>query len=131
MSSAPPTPMPADLAAMSPVVSTAFDFEANAIACEFPIRRFSVDEYFRMVDAEILTDEDKVELLEGIIVVKMTKNPPHDGMIDLLMALLWRSLPLGWYPRCQHAFITTDSVPEPDIAVIRGQPQEYMKRHPR
>jgi hypothetical protein len=41
-----------------------------------PVRRFSVKEYHRMIDSGILTDEDRVELLEGWIVPKMARNPP-------------------------------------------------------
>lgn len=41
-----------------------------------PIRRFRVDEYHRMIDTGILTEDDRVELLEGWIVPKMPHNPP-------------------------------------------------------
>src|SRR5262245_28565333 len=64
----------------------------------FPVRRFSVAEYEQIGRAGILTEDDSVELLEGLIVEKMTKYPPHDAMIDLLVQLLQRQLPLAWYP---------------------------------
>jgi hypothetical protein len=50
----------------------------------FPVRRFTVDEYHRMIQAGILTESDPVELLEGWIVAKMPHNPPHDSTIELV-----------------------------------------------
>lgn len=41
------------------------------------IRLWTVDEYHRMIEAEILTHEDKVELLEGQIVQMSPQQPPH------------------------------------------------------
>jgi len=96
----------------------------------FPARRFSVAEYEQIGRAGILTEDDSVELLEGLIVEKMTKHPPHDGMIDLLVQLLSRCLPLDWYPRTQNVLVTSDSAPEPDVVVTRGEPRQYMQRHP-
>jgi Uma2 family endonuclease len=96
----------------------------------FPVRRFSVAEYEQIGRAGILTEDDSVELLEGLIVEKMTKYPPHDATIDILAELLWRLLPMGWFPRAQNVFVTSDSEPEPDLVVTRGRPQNYMKRHP-
>lgn len=96
----------------------------------FPSRRFSVAEYEQIGRAGILTEDDSVELLEGLIVQKMTKYPPHDGTIDILAELLWRLLPLGWFPRVQNVFVTEDSEPEPDLVITRGRPQHYLKRHP-
>src|SRR5215210_888164 len=60
------------------------------------LRRFSVPEYHRMIQAGILTDEDKVELLEGYVVLKMPRNPPHDGTIQMVAKRLGRLIPAGW-----------------------------------
>jgi Uma2 family endonuclease len=39
-------------------------------------------------------------------------------------------LPSGWRLRNQSAIRTTDSVPEPDLAVVRGAARDYAQRHP-
>ena len=80
------------------------------------MRRFSVAEYERIGNTGILTEDDSVELLEGLIVEKMTKNPRHDATIDVLVQLLFRLLPAGWFPRVQNVLLTGDSAPEPDVA---------------
>jgi hypothetical protein len=96
----------------------------------FPVRRFSVAEYEQIGRVGILTEDDSVELLEGLIVEKMTKNPRHDAMIDILMQSFARLLPLGWFPRAQNVLITSDSAPEPDVVIVQGDPQQFWNHHP-
>jgi Uma2 family endonuclease len=60
----------------------------------------------------------------------MTKNPLHDGTVELVQHLLMRLLPLGWFVRVQSAVVTPDSVPEPDVVVVRGDPGRYRHQHP-
>src|SRR4029077_18524794 len=82
--------------------------------------RFSVARYQRMIEAGILTAEDKVELLENYVVLKMPKNPPHTGTTNPVKAALPPSLPAGWFLRVQQAVALSDSQPEPDFAIVRG-----------
>jgi Uma2 family endonuclease len=97
----------------------------------YPIYRFTVAEYEQMARAGILTEDSKVELLEGWIVPKkMTRNPPHDNTVDLINYLIARILPLGWFARIQNSAVTIDSVPEPALTVVRGKPGGYPNRHP-
>jgi Uma2 family endonuclease len=132
MSTALPAATDSTMGALAPPAEIAMP-EAVDVPLEvaFPVRRFSVAEYEQIGRAGILTEDDSVELLEGLIVEKMTKYPPHDSTIDILAELLWRLLPMGWFPRIQNVFVTSDSEPEPDLVVTRGRPQNYMKRHPR
>ena len=96
-----------------------------------PVRRFTVDEYHQMIQAGIIGEDDNVELLEGWIVPKMGRNPPHDTMISVIMTdILPPLLPKGWFRRVQSAVTTTASEPEPDVAVIRGTQRDYLARHP-
>jgi Uma2 family endonuclease len=95
-----------------------------------PVRRFTVDEYHRMIQAGILTEDDHVELLEGLIVPKMPHNPPHDIALELTDELIRRHLPEGWRIRIQLPITTTESEPEPDLAVVRGSPRSRQGRHP-
>src|SRR2546421_12465609 len=92
--------------------------------------RFSVARYQRMIEAGILTSEDKVELLENYVVLKMPRNPPHDGTIQWISKRLSRLIPPGWDLRAQLPVILADSQPEPDFAVVRGDERTYLTRHP-
>jgi Uma2 family endonuclease len=94
------------------------------------LHRLTVAEYDRMIAAGILREGDPIELLEGLLVRKMTRNPPHDTALGLLEDALGTRLPRGWLRRTQCAVTTPDSVPEPDIAVVRGNARTYTTVHP-
>jgi Uma2 family endonuclease len=93
-------------------------------------RRFSVPEYHRLIQTGILTDEDAVELLDGYLVLKMPRNPPHDSVIGALTALLPQLIPAGWTLRIQPAMTLPQSEPEPDATLVRGSWRDYRGRHP-
>jgi Uma2 family endonuclease len=96
----------------------------------FPVRRFTVEEYHRLGDACVLTEEDDVELLEGLIVPKIIRKPIHDAMVAAAGKTLTQFLPDGWHIRIQMAVTTSDSEPEPDLAIVRGNERDYLTRHP-
>jgi Uma2 family endonuclease len=93
-------------------------------------RRFTVDEYHWLTERGFLTEDDNLELLEGYLVMKMARNPPHDGSIQLVEDALKQSAPRGWCVRIQMAVTLADSEPEPDLVVARGDKRTYLTRHP-
>jgi Uma2 family endonuclease len=93
--------------------------------------RLSVGQYEKMLDTGVLTSEDRVELIEGIVVRKMTQHPPHAATIDYAVDALRPLLPEGWRLREQKPIKLTDSEPEPDLVILRGPLRRYEKRHPR
>ena len=96
----------------------------------FPVRRFTVEEYHRMGTSCILADDDHVELLEGLIVLKMIRKPVHDAVVEMVREAISRVLPGGWCIRGQSAITTSDSEPEPDIVVVHGTARDYLRHHP-
>ena len=83
--------------------------------------RFTVDQRHRIVEAGGLDETQRVELLEGWIVVKSTYNPPHCVAICLVGEQVRKGLPDNWRVRIRSAVTTSDSEPEPDVAVVRGK----------
>lgn len=96
----------------------------------FTPRRFTVEEYRQMGELGVLTEDDNVELLEGVITPKMMHNPPHDAAIMKMDEALRPFLPVGWSIRIQSSMATADSEPEPDLAIVRGRASDYVRRHP-
>lgn len=94
------------------------------------ILRLSIDQYHAMIQSGILTDDDFVELLEGWLVFKMSKNPPHRVTTRLVRTALENILPPGWYVDSQEPITLSNSEPEPDIVVVRGDTRQYLDRHP-
>lgn len=95
-----------------------------------PQRPFTVDEYHRMIESGVLAEDDPVELLEGWVVFKMPRNPPHGGCVALVNRALSRRLPEGFHCRVQSAVTTDDSEPEPDVALVAGDERRYLTSHP-
>ena len=83
-------------------------------------RRFTVAEYFAMAEAGILQEDERIELIDGEIIVMSPKGNPHRQSVNWLGCLL--SLALGRRAMVQvQATIVLDdgTAPEPDLAVIR------------
>lgn len=95
-----------------------------------PLRRLTVAQYRAMAAAGILTPEDRIELLDGLLVEKMTKNPPHRIATARAARALARVVPAEWYVDTQEPIVTADSEPEPDVAVIRGKTEDYADENP-
>jgi Uma2 family endonuclease len=93
-------------------------------------RRFSVPEYHKLTEIGVLTEDDNLELIEGYLVLKMSRNPPHDGTIQTVDDTLRLSLPNGWCIRVQSAVTLNDSEPEPDVTLARGTKRSYLVHHP-
>lgn len=92
--------------------------------------RFTVAQYHKMIEAGVLTENDRVELLEGYLVEKMPHDPIHDGTLQKVNRRLLRAIPSGWELRIQMATTLGQSEPEPDGAIVREEPGGYMARHP-
>ena len=95
-----------------------------------PIRLISVGEYLHMIEAGVFPDGERLELLEGWIVPKMSRNPPHDAVIEMVQEALQAQLPAGCRVRIQSGAVGLDSVPEPDLAVVRGAIRTRVASHP-
>src|SRR5258708_1261081 len=96
-----------------------------------PIKRISVDQYHAIIRAGVFDDDDPLELLEGWLVEKMPKKPPHSVATGLIADALSPLLPAGWHLITQEPITTADSEPEPDIGAIRGKRRDYVDGHPR
>ncbi len=97
---------------------------------DVPTYRFSVEQYQQLVAAGILEEDAPVELLEGWIVPKMTKNPPHDSALRNILHLLQKMISEEWDLHSQSVLTTGFSQPEPDVMVVRHDPNNYADRHP-
>ena len=91
--------------------------------------RITVDQYERMAAAGVL-DDPRVELINGYLVKKMGKNPPHIWTVDAIIEALRATLPHLWCRKEDPVRITDFDEPEPDVAVVRGNRDYYRDRIP-
>jgi Uma2 family endonuclease len=96
------------------------------------LARFTVEKYEAMVAAGLLAKRDRLELIEGHLVEKMTKPPPRSVTVGLCLDVISASLPTGWHVRAEQPvrIPDRDSEPEPDLAVARGRRADYLRGHP-
>ena len=95
-----------------------------------PVWRLSVERYHQIVETGILTKDDPIELLEGWLIQKMPKNPRHRAATKLTRDALEAIVPQGWYVDSQEPITLSDSEPEPDVIIVRGDTRDYLDRHP-
>ena len=96
-----------------------------------PLRRFTVPEYHKMIDAGVFVGGPKTELIHGCVLEKPVPNPPHSFVTAELARLLSS---LFTYPdyavRVQDPITLSSSEPQPDLAAAIGPPRRYVARHP-
>ena len=97
-----------------------------------PLYRLSVEQYHRISEAGIIPSGAAVELIEGLLVRKMPKNPPHIIATALLNRLLLRLLPDDWFVLIGDPIMleALGSEPEPDVMIVRGNPRDYRAAKP-
>jgi Uma2 family endonuclease len=95
-----------------------------------PLYRLSVDQYHRVIDEGILGPDDRVELLEGFIAQKPAKTRLHRVAKLLLVKKIDALIGPNWFVDEQTAVTAADSEPEPDVTALRGDPRDYLQRHP-
>src|SRR5262245_51361037 len=104
-----------------------------AITClppSWPMRRFSVDEYHRLIEIGLFTEDDRVELLDGWIVWKLPHEPLHDVVLELTDEQIRPHLPPDWRLRVRSAITLSESEPEPDLTIVSGAARLFLRRHP-
>ncbi len=93
--------------------------------------RLSVADYHKMLEVGIFHSGDPVELLDGLLVRKMPKNPPHVVACRRVNRALAAILPAGWLVWSQDPItLGDDSEPEPDLMLVRGTEEEFESTHP-
>jgi Uma2 family endonuclease len=94
-------------------------------------RRLTVAEVMEMARTGILDEDERVELLDGVLVRMSPINPPHADAVRWLMRLFVRSLSDDFVVLVQDpVFLSTYSLPQPDVAIARAMGRTYRRRHP-
>ena len=89
------------------------------------------DEYERFVEMGAFTRDDRIELVEGVLLEKMPQNPPHASCSALLEDAIRPIIGPDYILRSQRPLaLGPDSEPEPDIAIVAGSIRDYLRAHP-
>ena len=115
------------------MVATAAQATTDAAAPADGVRPYlwTRERYRRLLDAGILTEDDRVELIDGEIIEMPPQNEPHAVATGLAQDALAAAFPEGFHVRVQLPVALDDrSEPEPDLAVVAGRRRDYLRGHP-
>ena len=95
-------------------------------------RPLTVAEYHRMGEAGILTEDDRVELIEGQLIAMSPIGSDHSGTVNALNRLLVRAVGDHGVVGVQNPVRLDDySEPQPDFSVMRPRADDYRRSIPR
>lgn len=95
------------------------------------IRRWTRLEYERLIELGVFQPHERLELLDGQLVVREPQGSRHAGTIRRVIAVLRRVLGDAWQVDSQLPIALDDlSEPEPDISVVPYHPRAYLDGHP-
>lgn len=115
---------------LSPQISSQAGCPPMVVPTE-PIWQLTIDQYHEMCRLGILGEDDPIELLDGWLVTKMMKKPPHSEATELIRRALDCRILAGWHVRSEQPLTLATSEPEPDVMLVRGGVRDYRDRHPR
>ena len=96
-----------------------------------PLHRWTRREYARLINHGFLDEDDPIELLDGLLLVKEPQSSSHRTAVLLVARALERAFGEGWFVQIQSPIgLDTRSEPEPDVCVVRGSPRDYVAAHP-
>jgi len=92
-------------------------------------RRWTRPEYERLIDRGVFREDEQLELLGGLLIVSEPQGDAHAVAVDA--AALRHTFGEGWLVRV-HAPLALGrrSRPEPDVALVRGSPRDYLGAAP-
>ena len=94
-------------------------------------RGFSADEYQLLGREGILTEDDRVELIDGEIVLMSPIGSRHAACVDMLAEQLFSRVNGQAIVRVQSSVrLGDDSEPQPDLALLRPKDDFYAAAHP-
>jgi Uma2 family endonuclease len=93
---------------------------------------FNVDEYYRMAEVGLLSEDDRVELIEGEIIEMSPIDSTHGGTVKRSSSFLNRKLGDICVISVQDPIRLNDfSEPQPDLALLKPRKDFYSKTHPK
>jgi len=96
-----------------------------------PASRHDAESYFALAEEGLIAPDDRTELLDGVIVAMAPQSPMHAAGVYRVEQALRAAFPPETVIRTQMSFVAgAASVPEPDLAVLCGQEDDYVTRHP-
>ncbi len=94
-------------------------------------RRFTLDEYHHLIELGFFHENERVELIRGELVQMVARGTAHTTCCRNLIRELSKLIAGKAELQCQDPInLPSGSEPEPDFAIIRSTPDNYLSAHP-
>jgi Uma2 family endonuclease len=94
-------------------------------------KHFTVSEYYRMAETGIISEDDRVELIEGEVIEMTPIGIAHAACVKRLITLITRSTLTSIQLSIQDPIhLNQFSEPQPDIALLKFRQDYYNNSHP-
>ena len=101
------------------------------MATEITKKLFTVGDYFRMAEAGILSEDDRVELIHGEVLAMSPIGARHAAAVDRATRALVHVTGERAIVRIQGPVgLDQYSMPQPDIVLLRPKEDFYSAQHP-
>ena len=101
------------------------------MSVQFTKHSFTVSDFYRMGEAGILNEDDRVELIEGELVEMSPIGSRHAAQVDRLNRLLTVQVGNQAIVRVQNPVrLGNRSEPQPDLVLLKPRSDFYAKKHP-
>lgn len=99
---------------------------------QMDVRRLDLDEYHRLIEIGFFGEDERVELIEGVLHRMSPKGPSHAGVLSRMLRLFITELGERAEVRAQDPITDPHSVsePEPDLVLAVPRGDNYVSRHP-
>lgn len=112
------------------MIFTAMD--TRTVESRTTVHRWTRAQYERMIEAGVFDEDDRVQLIEGEIVTMSPQGSRHAVGIRLVHQALRAAYADDYLVDVQLPLaLGASSEPEPDVAVVEGDPRDYIGTHPR
>lgn len=104
----------------------------GAVDVTYRTHRFSAADFLRMDETGVFDPDVRIELIEGELIDMVPIGSPHAGTVTFLhqrlfLCLADRALVASQVP----VIVSDDTLPQPDLAVLRFRADYYRSAHPR
>ena len=91
------------------------------------VKKLTVREYEQLGES---MDDVRAELIRGVLIENMPPSPRHSFLIEQFVAAIREVVGPAAYCRQEQPLKLRDSMPQPDLAVVAGQAEDYLDAHP-
>ena len=97
-----------------------------------PIRPFSLEEYHWLIEHGLFHEDERVELIEGVLRQMSPKGRRHSSCLTRMLRIFHVEFGEQTSIRSQDpiTLLDSNSEPEPDVVVARRRDDDYLEHNP-